>query len=91
MVGAETNLQSSKSGYRYRTSIFTYEDEIPLAPFSVKERQASQTKESIMDFVNDKTAQQLTVGYRVPWRLFVTAIAFAASLASLGALCLWLS
>ncbi len=91
MVGAETNLQSAKGGYRYRTSIFTYEKEIPLAPFSVKFRQASRTKEAIMEFVGDQTAQRLRISYRVPWVLFLTAIAFATVLSCLGGLCLWLS
>jgi len=90
MVGAETNLQSYRGGYRYRTSIFTYNDEIPLAPFSVNERQASQTKEQITDFVSDKAAQQLRVSYRVPWTLFGTALALAAILSGFGALLLWL-
>jgi len=90
MVGAETNLQSYKGGYRYRTSIFTYNDEIPLAPFSVNERQASQTKEQITEFVSDKAAQQLQVSYRVPWTLFGAAIALAAILSGFGALLLWL-
>lgn len=90
MVGAETNLQSVKAGYLYRTSIFTYEDEIPLAPFAVDQRQASQTKETIMDFVEDKTSQKLRVSYRVPWILLVTAIAFSTLLTGLGALFLWL-
>lgn len=90
MVGAETNLQSAQSGYRYRTSIFTYNDEIPLAPFSVDRLQANRTKETIMDFVGDKTAQQLRVSYRVPWTLFGTAIAFALVLSGIGRLLLWL-
>ncbi len=90
MVGAETNLQSIKAGYRYRTSIFTYNDEISLAPFSVSHRQASRTKTRIMGFVADKTATKLSVSYRVPWMLFVTAIAFAVTLSSVGALFLWL-
>lgn len=90
MVGAETNLQSALSGYRYRTSVFTYNDEIPLAPFSVDRRQASRTKETIMAFVGDETAQKLRVSYRVPWVLLVTAIAFSTTLFSLGALFWWL-
>ena len=90
MVGAETNLQSVKGGYRYRTSIFTYNDEIPLAPFSVNHRQASRTKERIGDFVRDTTAQKLRVSYPVPWILFVTAIAFSALLTGAGAFLLWL-
>ena len=90
MVGAETNLQSVKGGYRYRTSIFTYNDEIPLAPFSVNQRQASRTKEQIRDFVEDKAAQKLRVSYPVPWILFVTAIAFSALLTAAGAFFLWL-
>lgn len=91
MVGAETNLQSSRSGYRYRTSIFTYSDEIALAPFSVDWTQASEAKAEILSFVEDKTAQRLQLRYPVPWVLFATAIAFSTLLAGLGAFCLWLS
>lgn len=90
MVGAETNLQSIKRGYRYRTSIFTYEDEIPLAPFAVSERQATQAKAQVLEFVSDQTVQKLSLGYRVPWVLFATAMAFSWTLMGLGALLLWL-
>ena len=90
LVGAETNLQSSQGGYRYRTSIFTYDDEIPLASFSVAKRQASRAKGKIMDFVKNKTAQQLRISYRAPWVLFAVALAFAVTLSVLGAFLLWL-
>ena len=90
MVGAETNLQSLQGGYRYRTSLFTYEEEIPLAPFSVDERQAAKAKQQVMEFVSDQTAQKLTLRYRVPWVLFITATLFALLLSGAGLFCLWL-
>lgn len=90
LIGAETNLQSAKVGYRYRTSLFTYEDEIPLASFSVDERTAMQTKEKIRDFLADTTAQGLTLAYRPPGVILITSIVFAVVLSSLGVLLVWI-
>lgn len=90
LIGAETNLQSAKVGYRYRTSLFTYQDEIPLASFSVDERTAMQAKDQIRDFLADSTAQRLSLAYRPPSVILITSILFAFLLSSLGVLLIWI-
>lgn len=90
LVGVETNLQSSVAGYRYRTALFTYQAEIPLASFAVDERTAWSAKETIRTFLADENAKNLTLTYRPPAVILITSIVFAATILGLGFLLVWI-
>lgn len=90
VAGVELNLQSYQPGRMYRTFLYTYEAEIPLASYSVVYATAQSARDKIKDFLENPEQSSLQVSYQPPWVTVVTALVFAILMLGLGGLMVWL-
>ncbi len=86
LAGVELNLQDFRPGFVYRTFLYTYDEEIPFATYSVSQTRARQTRETIKAFLENPEQTSLKILYRPPWQILLSAVLFAGLLLAIGAI-----
>ncbi len=89
VAGVELNFNSFRPGRVYRTALYTYEAEIPLATYSVAYETAWPVRDKIKDFLKTPEQSSLQVSYSPPWVTVVTAVMFAILMLGVGKFILW--
>ncbi len=90
LVGVELNSKKFRPGRVYRTYLYTYEAEIPIATYSVDYSSAQRTYRAINSFLESPSQTDLSTFYTPPWVTFITALLFAMLMLGIGSFVLWI-